>query len=351
MAGTNPVTYPQPTFRLTVDGKDITRTVQPRLVSLTLEKQRGEKADQLDLVLDDADGKLAVPRRGVAITLALGWSDASLVDQGSFDVDEVEHMGAPDTLHIRARSADLRGSLRNRVEQSWHNTTLGAIVQTIAKRNSLQPRVDATLASTTVAHEDQTNEGDIAFLTRLAKRFDAVCTVKAGRLLLLPINGTTTSAGAAPTALTLTRSQGDQHRWHVADRDAYTGVRAYWHDPHRAKQRSVLVGQSGNAKRLREGHATEADARAAAEAEWQRIQRGAATFELTLARGIASVDVQQPLTVQGFKADIDGADWLVAKVTHSLGDGGFTTRLEAELFGADSSAGQAQDVGPGDSED
>jgi phage protein D len=72
MAGTDPVTYPQPAFRLTVDGRDITRTVQPCLVSLTLEKQRGEKADQLDLVLDDADGKLAVPRRGVAITLALG---------------------------------------------------------------------------------------------------------------------------------------------------------------------------------------------------------------------------------------------------------------------------------------
>ncbi len=42
----------------------------------------------------------------------------------------------------------------------------------------------------------------------------------------------------------------------------------------REELRSMLVGQSGSAERLREGHATEADARAAAEAEWQRIQRG-----------------------------------------------------------------------------
>ena len=44
------------------------------------------------------------------MTLAPGWSDAGLVEQGSFDLEEVRHMGEPDTLQIRARSADLRGS-------------------------------------------------------------------------------------------------------------------------------------------------------------------------------------------------------------------------------------------------
>jgi len=335
----------QPDFRITLGGKDITATVNPRLVSLTLAQCRGGEADQLDLVLNDADGQLELPRTGVQIALAIGWAGADLTGKGTFTVDEVEHSGAPDQVQIRARSADLRAGLRNRAEQSWHATTLGTVAQTIARRNGLQARIDAGLAATPIAHADQTNESDINFITRLARRHDAVATVKAGRLVLLPINGSRSSSGAVLAAITLTRAAGDQHRFHVADRDAYTGVRAYWHDPDRAKQRSVLVGQSGNAKRLREGHANEADARAAAEAEWQRVQRGAATFELTLATGVATLDAQAPLAVSGFKPEIDGTDWLVTKVTHTIADGGFTTRLEAERQGSDANAGSADDVG------
>ena len=133
----------------------------------------------------------------------------------------------------------------------------------------------------------------------------------------------------------LTRGDGDSHRYHTSDRDAYSGVRAYWHDPKRAKRRGVLIGKSGNAKRLKERFANEADARAAAQAEWRRIQRGAATFELTLALGQPMLTPQTPVRVSGRKPQIDDADWLAIKVAHSMtGDGGFTTRVELETAGA-----------------
>ena len=338
-------THLAPAYRITLDGRDITTALRPRLISLTLAQDRGEKADQLDLTLDDTDGQLQIPATGVVIDLAIGWQGQALVPKGSYTVDEAEHTGAPDQVTLRARSADLRAGLRNRTEQSWHATTLGTIAHTVAGRNKLQLRMAPSLANVPVAHEDQTNESDISFITRLAALHDAVATVKAGRLVLLPINASTSSAGQPLPTTTITRSTGDQHRYHQADRDAYTGVRAYWHDPAHAKQRSVLVGQSGSAKRLRESHATEADARAAAQAEWQRLQRGAATFELTLAQGLPTLDAQTPLAVQGFKPQIDGANWLVSKVTHTISSSGFTTQLEAELQGSDSSAGQAQDEG------
>lgn len=334
----------EPAYRLTLDGRDITAKIDPRLISLTLTQCRGGEADQLDLVLDDSDGQLALPRTGVTLALAIGWAGAELVNKGSFVVDEVEHVGAPDQVQIRARSADLREGLRRRIEQSWHETTLGAITRTIAGRNGVRAQIDPGLASKAIAHIDQI-ESDIGFITRLARRHDAVATVKAGCLIVVPINGSRNAAGQPLPTIELVRSAGDQHRYHCADRDAYTGARAYWHDPKRAKQRSVLVGQGGNAKRLRESHANEADARSAAQAEWQRIQRGAATFELTLAIGLASADAQSPLSVSGFKPEIDGTDWLIKKVTHAMGDGGFTTAIEAERQGTDSTAGEAQDVG------
>ena len=127
-----------PTYRLRLDGQDITPQINARLISLSLEEARGDTADQLDLVLSDHDGALALPRKGVKIDLAIGFGQ-ELVDKGRFVVDEVEHSGAPDTITIRARSADLRDSLRVRRDQSWHATTLGDIVKTIAGQRGRVP--------------------------------------------------------------------------------------------------------------------------------------------------------------------------------------------------------------------
>lgn len=319
-----------PAYRLSVDGKDITPTVNARLVSLRLEETRGDTADQLDLTLSDHDGKLAIPRKGVTIALALGWAGQQLVDKGTFTVDEVEHSGAPDQVSIRARSADLAASLRARRDQSWHQLTLGQILRTIATRNGLALRIDDAMASMALAHIDQTNESDLNFLTRLAKRYDAVATAKKGRLLFLPINGTTTSQGKSLPGITITRASGDSHRYHQSDQDSYTGVRAYWHDGRKAHRTGVVVGTQVRLKTMGETFGTEADALAAAKAEWQRLQRGAASLSLTLAVGNPLLVPQTPVTVRGFKAQIDGTGWLVERVTHSLEDGGFTAQVEME---------------------
>lgn len=322
-----------PTYRITVDGRDITPTVNARLVSLSLQEARGEAADQLDLTLSDHDGALQIPRKGVTLTLALGYQDEALVDKGRFVVDEAEHAGAPDQLTIRARSADLRESLRVRRDVSWHDTNLGQVLTTLAARHGLNLRVDPSLRDKPVQHVDQT-ESDIHFITRLAQRHDAVATVKAGHLLFLPINGTRTSTGLALPTFTITRASGDSHRYQQADRDTYTGVRAYWHDGKRANRKSVLVGSAVNEKVLKETHATEADARESATAEWGRVQRGLATLSLTLAQGEATLAPQTPVMVRGFKPEMDGTDWLVVRLTHTLDDNGWTTQVEMEIGGA-----------------
>ncbi|NMM75547.1 late control protein [Rhodococcus sp. SRB_17] len=322
--------HPAPDYRLVVNGQDITAKVNPRLIGLTLSEGREGAADTLELTLADHDGQLALPRKGATIELQLGWRGQPLVDKGSFEVDEVEHSGAPDQISIKARSADLKRKLRQRTEKSWHDTTVGAIVQEIAARHGLASRVGGTLASTKVEHIDQTNESDLHFLSRLAKQHDAVATVKKGHLLFLPINGTKTSSGAALGRMHITRADGDQHRYHSAERGAYSGVRAYWSDPNQAEKRSVLVGTEEDEKRLKDTHGSEQDALAAARAERQRVERGKATLSLTLAVGHPALMPQSPVTVAGFKPEIDGTSWLVKTVKHQMGDAGFITNLEME---------------------
>lgn len=66
-------------------------------------------------------------------------------------------------------------------------------------------------------------------------------------------------------------------------------------------------------------------------AERQRIERGMATFELALAMGRPEITAQSPIKVSGWKEEIDGDDWLVKEVTHSLNDGsGWTSKAQME---------------------
>ena len=231
-----------PAFKVSIEDKDLTAIVSPRLINLTLTLCRGDESDQLDISLDDSDGKLALPPRGAQIALALGWQASGLVDLGKFTVDEVEHSGAPDTITLRARSANLIDTFKQQQEHSFHKTTLGAIIEAIAFRNELASGVSARLRDTAIEHIDQTHESDAAFLRRLGRKYDAVATVKNDTLLFIPINQSRTASGKALPVIPITRALGDGHRYHSAESDAYTGVRAFWHDERYARRSSVAAG-------------------------------------------------------------------------------------------------------------
>lgn len=435
--------HPRPIYRIEVDGIDITPQIVGRLISLDHTDNRGFEADQVDLALDDTDGRLSLPAKGAKLRVAFGWPETGLVDKGEYNADEIEHSGPPDILTIRARSADLRGGLNTQRERSWHDVTLGDVVCTIADECDLTPSVAKQLAGQAIEHLDQTNETAANLLTRLAQQFDAIATVKSGRLVFMPLGGGVSASGKALPAITITRQSGDQHRFGIADRETYTGVKALYHDVAGAvkgeviwgktedsaerkipaapaaapvtgqykdagrtfksrtaaqqaarkqwramkgnkAQRAAWIGvrakyddrnlgaagevtygqadedkaragaarlaqkdaakQAGapsadpaltpsadNVKTLRHVYSSKANAQRAARAEWRRLQRGVATFSITLARGRAELIPELPATVAGFKREIDSTDWILAKVTHSVSDAGFTTALELEI--------------------
>ena len=322
--------YRQPSYLLTVNGKDITPTIEGRLMRLTLRESRGEEADQLDIELSDHDGKLAMPPKGAIVAVRFGYLGEGLLDKGEFTVDEISHNGTPDVMGIRARSANLTKTMRQRRSKSWHGTTLGQLVQDVAAANGLQAKVGPTLAGKKVQHVDQTNESPVHFLTRIGRQHDAVATVKKGVLLFLPINNAVTASGKAMQPVLLTRKAGDQHSYNAAGRDSYSGVKAYWHDARSTERKAAIAGSETNIKTLKDTYATEADALAAAQAEMGRMVRGKATLNITLAAGHPALAVQTPVKVQGYKPEIDGEDWLAKTVEHTLDDNGLITKLELE---------------------
>jgi phage protein D len=333
-------------FRVTMDGKDLTDRLRPRLISLRLTEKRGGEADELELVLDDSDGKLAIPRKGVVITCALGWRRgtdviAGLVDKGRFTVDDASWDSAPDTITVRARSADLTAGYRVRREASHRDTTLGAVAQRVAAAHGYTAHVDPALAGIAVPVLVQDGKSDMALIRDVGRRHDAVATVKDRRLILKPIGKATTSSGAAIPHATILRSAGDRASWKTSERDAYTKVEARWHDGGAAERKTVshavagsADGGDGKVRRLKRTFHSKADADAAAQAEAGRVARAGAELTLSLALGCPDLYPDRRLTVTGFKKGVDGADWLVAEVTHNLdGQGGLRTDLKLETAG------------------
>lgn len=340
-----------PAFSILMGGKALTQ-LDPRIISLELTDNRGFEADELTIAIDDSDGLIELPPRGAELSVSLGWQGEPLVYKGVYTVDEVAHSGPPDRLEITARSADFRDEFNVKREVSWHDVTVERIVSAIARRYKLTPVISEQLMSAEIDHADQTQESDMSFLTRMADLLGAIATVKNGNLLFILPGGGVSANGKALPQFAITRSSGDRHSFRIADRDAYTGVQAYWLDLDFGKKKKVTVkarkkktekkprsssregdyiaGEDGNVFVLRTTYSSEIAAQRAAAAKWQQLKRGAAEFNMTLAYGRADLYPEMHGTVSGFKTDINNQDWIIAKATHSIDDGGFKTQLELE---------------------
>lgn len=320
-----------PVASLVVDGQDIGDLLDRRLMSLSISAQRGDEADQLDLEISDHDGRMAIPKEGAVISVGLGWRGQALKSMGLFKADEVSWEGPPGKITVRARSADFTADMRIRRERSWRDTTLGAVLRQVAGGAGLTPRIAADLDARPIKILAQSRESDVAMIRRLGAEHDAVATIKAGALIFGPIGAGVTTSGKALPQIQLYPSDGDKIRWRSISREKYDGVSASYHDAGGATRHTVHAGDAKGARKLKTVYASQAEAQRAAESEWRRIQRGAAELSVTLAIGRPDITPETKVRLfSGMKPQIDAATWLVKQVTHTLGDGGFTTALQLE---------------------
>lgn len=218
-----------PALNVLMGGKALT-VLDEKLISLELTDNRGFNADELTISVDDSQGDIALPPRGAELSISLGWQGEPLLYKGIYIVDEVSHSGPPDRIDITARSADFRDEFNVKREVSWHDVTVERIVSAIAHRYKLKPIISEQLMNAEIDHADQTQESDMSFLTRMADILGAIATVKNGCLLFILPGGGVSANGKALPEFAITRSSGDRHSFRIADRDAYTGVQAYWLD-------------------------------------------------------------------------------------------------------------------------
>lgn len=301
------------------------------IMSIQLTENRGFDADMLQIQVDDSAGNIMLPDRNAEIQLQLGFG-MNLVDKGKFIVDAVAHSGPPDVITIGAHSADFKKEFIERKSALYEAMSLDELVQKIAGKYGYDYAVADQLKSIQIKAKQQADESDANLLTRLAEEYDAVATIKMGKLLFLERGTGKTASGQQMPVIVHNRSDGDQHSYAVNDRDQYSGVEARYLLPGQAKRKSIIVGEEERLYRMRTIFDSEEDATIAAEKELQRIKRNSASISVNLARGNPELSAESPLKLIGFKSEIGALNWIVTTATHTLNaSNGLTTELVAEL--------------------
>ena len=322
-----------PGFRIEANGGDITKLIADRLISMRLNEQAEQQSDSLEISLDDRDKRIPVPANGTWLRVWLGYSTGGRtpVYMGAFAVDEVELSMGPRSMVIKATASNTAPTLQKEQRtKSWHNTTLGAVVNEIAGRHNMVPVIKGDLASIEIKHEDQTNESDQAFLTRLAIKYKATIKPADGKLIAVP------RAGAA-NAGNVTIKQEDVSNWRATlkNRGAYGSVKARYLDRTTSKEKIVTSGQTGGALPVFEEkqlYKSQADAQKAADSRLQSLRAGEVRVSITMP-GRPDINAEGLVTLQGFRDEINGP-WNVKQVTHDLG-GGYITTVECGTQGED----------------
>jgi phage protein D len=316
----------KPNFRIKTAGKDLTEAIRGRLIRLSVRDTSGIKSDAMCLELVD-DPPLAWPAEGQVFDVAMGWED-KLVDLGSFATKHISCSRSPPIMKIECAAVEQNASLKSQRSQGWDSVSFADIASTIARRNGLKAAIATEFSDVRIEHEDQT-ESDIAFLTRLGRRFDAVIKVSSGRLTMTGTSRGTKASGDAFSPIVLTNFI----RWEYSGDQTkkYTGARAYWWDEAAAEKRYVLVGEQGVVLELDYNKGSADDARRAAEAKFREVVRKGKTFSWTVP-GNPEIAAERKVIARGTREGVDG-EWIVKRADHILDSAGYISSGVCEVNG------------------
>ncbi|NVN61915.1 late control protein [Pseudomonas putida] len=319
----------KPQFRIVADGTDITRLINDRLLMLRTLDKPGMESDEFELRIDDRDQAVSLPSRGAKVEVFLGYDGAQLTRINSYTVDEVELTGPPDTLVIRGKASDMRGSGKTTRNGSFEGKTLAEIVATVARRNGWVPACDV---QTVVPRADQLGESDYNFITRIARLHDCTAKVANGKLLVLKRQAGVTASGKTLPGITIRRSDVSRYSFRLGDRSTYKSVKATHHN---AKTGTLDVIELKNEDAPdglppvhtdRHIHPNKTAAEQAAKARLAAFNRSTAGVRLEMP-GRVDLFAERQINARGFKDGFDG-EYLVDSLEQVFTQSGWSTTVE-----------------------
>lgn len=177
------------TVTIIYEGKNITRNIEPYLLSFTFNDNSSDKADDISLSLEDRTGLWFSdfsPSKGDKITCSIVHHEADSSESlpcGSFEVDQIDYSMPPRVLNIKAISTSISKKMRfEKHNRAWENVTLKTICTDIANSNQLGIFYDAP--EFMIERFEQASKPDIEFITDICKDYGLNVKVRDGKLIV-----------------------------------------------------------------------------------------------------------------------------------------------------------------------
>lgn len=234
---------------------------------------------------------------------------------GRYTVGDIEVSGPPDTLVIRGKASDMRGTARITRSGSWENVPLSKIVSDIAARNGWTPECPV---ATAVPRADQLNESDFNFITRLAKDQDRTAKVADSKLLVLPRQSGQAASGKNLPTITIRRSDVSRWQFRFTDRTTQKAVKARFQDKKTGELVKLTLDNEDAPAGLppvhtdRHIHPNRSAAEQAAKARLAAFNRSTAEVRLEMV-GRTDLFAERQVNAQAFKDGL-GGEYLVDSV-------------------------------------
>jgi phage protein D len=236
------IPVPAPQWILTYSGVNISSDISAMVRGISYTDRLGGASGELSVEIEDRAQQWQgpwYPALGDVVSALIGYQGGTLLECGSFEVDDLELGGPPDVFRLRGLAAYITPAMRTRNCVAYEGQTLGEIAATIAAKYGLQLVSAAALADPVFARVTQRDESDLEFLTRLADEFDYIFTVRGTQLVFYP---RAALEAAAPVA-TIVRGDLQRFEFRNRTRRIYSTASAAYFDPS-AKQ---LIAQQTSA--------------------------------------------------------------------------------------------------------
>lgn len=311
-----------PCFKLEISGIDKTKEIWKNLDNLQYSDLEEGESDTLSFTVANCPA-FAIPVRGGAVRLWLGWKEGRMKYFGSFNIDEISGNFSPATMTITAKSAYLcaDSTLKQKADRQWEKISLADLTAKIAAKHGCKAKVSI---KTYYTYQAQTNESDMAFLKRLAKEAGGSLTIKDKTFIIAPSGVATRSK----TSLQFTAACSGSFT--VQDREKYGSVKAVWWDKENAREVAIVEGDGQPTHRIRKRFASAAEAKSAVSGYLTKLNKSQVSLEITVP-GDPSLVSGAEVTCAGFSPkDING-QYLAKSVTHNISKtGGWTTDISLD---------------------
>ena len=330
-------------------GVDITKSIRPYLESLTYTDNEADKADDLQIQLQDRDSiwmekwlveaieaASAAKLNMDAVILRENWlgdGKDMVLPCGEFELDNVVLSGPPALITIKGTSLPFSAPVRQtKKNKAWENTTLSAIANEKAGANGMTCMYESAY-DPFYKRVEQVDASDIDFLSRLCH--DAGISLKATSSILVFFDQVAYEAKSPVITIQKGKAGGYiKYKLSVGAADSqYSSCRVSYVDPATGKcieATAKIEDYNADAKNNQQLEVTakvssKDEAKTLAEKHLRLHNKMNRTASLTLP---GSPELVAGVTVQLEHWGGWSGKYIVKKATHKVDSSGYTTKVE-----------------------